>query len=127
MILTILSFLSPYIAELIGGLALLLVNALRVEMKRRTGIQMSDAAAGRLSDAFERAAGLALQRKLTGGTAVELMLDYLRTTVPGTLAQVAPSPEALRLRAEASLAAARSKAPARASDGRFTGAQGGDR
>jgi hypothetical protein len=107
---TILNALAPYIAEIIGGLALLMINALRVELKRRTGIQVSDAAARRLSDAFERAAALALQRKLTGPSAVDLMLDYLRTTLPETLAQVAPAEDALRLRAEASMASARAKA-----------------
>lgn len=106
---TILSALSPYLAEIIGGLALLLMNALRGELKRRTGFELSDKAARRLSDGIERAALLAMQRKLTGDAAVALVMDYLRTTLPDTLAQVAPAEDALRLRAEASLAAARAR------------------
>ena len=113
---TILNTLAPYIAELIGGLALLMINALRIEIKRRTGIQISDAAARRLSDGFERAAALALQRKLTGPSAVDLMVDYLRMTLPDTLAQVASSDQALRVRAEASLAAVRAKVPSLANE-----------
>lgn len=110
---TILSALSPYLAELLGGLALLIFSSLRGELKRRTGIELSDKAVRALSDGFERATALALQRQLTGDAAVSLVLDYLRTTLPDSLARVAPTEDALRLRAEASIAAARAKAAPR--------------
>ncbi|SEN18646.1 hypothetical protein SAMN04488103_103315 [Gemmobacter aquatilis] len=99
--------LQPHLTELIACAIAALVAQAVAALRRWTGIQIDQRHADRLSAAINRAVGLALERQLGRPRARELVVSYLRETVPEALAAVQPSDEALMLRIDASLAEAR--------------------
>ncbi|SEN18526.1 hypothetical protein SAMN04488103_103312 [Gemmobacter aquatilis] len=67
------------------------------------GVQADALRADALSQALERAARLALDRKLTGDAALNLMLGYASEALPDAIAALGASEAALRNRAAAEL------------------------
>ena len=99
--------IQPHLAEVLALIIAGLVAQGVAAVRRWTGVQIGQRHADRLSAAITRAAVLALDRRLTGDAAREMMLEYLRETVPEALAAIAPTPTALDLRAAATLAEVR--------------------
>ena len=97
----------PYLGEFLGLIIPALVYYALRTLRQWTGLQISQRHADRLSAAIQRGAVLALERQLTGERALDLMLEYLRETVPDALRAVAPTEAALSMRAEATLAEVR--------------------
>lgn len=97
----------PHLGELLGLIIAALVARAVVVLRQWAGVQISQRHADRLSAAIHRGALLALERQLTGPRARDLMLEYLRETVPDALRAVAPTEAALTLRADATLAEVR--------------------
>lgn len=112
----ILAALAPHIPEIAAILAGVIVTGLMLLLRAAAqavrqwgmahGVQADALRADALSQALERAARLALERKLTGDAALNLMVGYVLEALPDTVAALGASGTALRNRAAVELARA---------------------
>jgi len=109
----ILAAIGPHIPEIATLLAGIITTALMLLLRTVSqavrkwgaaqGVQADALRADVLSEAFQRAARLALDRKLTGDAALTVMLAYVKEALPDTIAALGASGTALRNRAAAEL------------------------
>lgn len=112
----ILAALAPHIPEIATILAGVIVTGLMLLLRALSqavrqwgaahGVQADALRAEALSEALERAARLAIERRLDREAALNLMLGYVREALPDAIAALGASGTALRNRAAAELARA---------------------
>lgn len=109
----VIAAISPHIPEIATLLAFIVTTVFLVLLRTAAqalshwgaslGVQADAVRSEALTRAFERAARLALDRKLTGDAALNFMIAYAREALPDAIAALDPSGAALRNRAAAEL------------------------
>lgn len=100
---TIISAAVPHILELLGLVLTGIIGWAAAAARRKWGIEIEARHREALQSALLNGARLALRHELTGKAAVDLILNYIRSSVPDAVGNLKPSPEVLSDLAKAKL------------------------
>jgi hypothetical protein len=93
----------PQLLELLGIVLMFFLTWASARFTRRTGIEIEARYREAMHSALMTGAHLALNRKLTGPAAIDLIVTHVRQSVPDALGKLQPSGSFLERMAEAKL------------------------
>ncbi|WP_449044211.1 hypothetical protein [Paracoccus versutus] len=100
---TIITAAAPHILELLGLVLTGIIGWAAAAARRKWGIDIEASHREAMHWALYTGAQLALERKLTGKAAIDLILGYARRSVPDAIGNLKPSAEVLTDLAKAKL------------------------
>lgn len=100
---TLVAAAAPHLLELIGLSITAIIGWAAAAVRRKWGIEIEARHRDAMHYALYTGAQLALERKLTGKAAIDLILEYVRRSVPDALGNLKPSAETLTDLAKAKL------------------------
>lgn len=100
---TIISAAVPHILELLGLVLTGIIGWAAAAARRKWGIEIEARHREALQSALMNGARLALRHELTGKAAVDLILNYIRSSVPDAIGNLGASHEVLTDLAKAKL------------------------
>ena len=100
---SIITAASPYILELLGVLLTGIIGWAAAAARRKWGIEIEARYREALHSALMTGAQLAMKHELTGKAAIDLVLRYIKQSVPDAIGNLKPSPDVLTDLAKAKL------------------------
>lgn len=100
---SILHAAAPHVLELLGLAITAIIGWAAAAVRRKWGVEIEARHREALHWALHTGAQLALERKLTGRAALDLILEYARRSVPDAIGTLKPSAETLTDLAKAKL------------------------
>ncbi|AZV00303.1 hypothetical protein ACFSS8_05835 [Paracoccus kondratievae] len=94
---------APHVLELLGLVITGIIGWAAAAVRRKWGIEIEARHREALHWALTTAAQLAVKNQLTGKQALDLMLEYVRRSVPDAIGNLRPSAEVLTDLAQAKL------------------------
>ena len=100
---SIITAASPHILELLGVLLTGIIGWAAAAARRKWGIEIEARYREALHSALLTGAQLAMKHELTGKAAIDLVLRYIKQSVPDAIGNLKPSPDVLTDLAKAKL------------------------
>lgn len=100
---SIITAASPHILELLGVLLTGIIGWAAAAARRKWGIEIEARYREALHSALLTGAQLAMKHELTGKAAIDLVLRYIKQSVPDAIGSLKPSPDVLTDLAKAKL------------------------
>ena len=100
---SIITAASPHILELLGVLLTGIIGWAAATARRKWGIEIEARYREALHSALMTGAQLAMKHELTGKAAIDLVLRYIKQSVPDAIGNLKPSPDVLTDLAKAKL------------------------
>ena len=100
---SIITAASPHILELLGVLLTGIIGWAAAAARRKWGIEIEARYREALHSALMTGAQLAMKHELTGKAAIDLVLRYIKQSVPDAIGNLKPSPDVLTDLARAKL------------------------
>lgn len=100
---SIITAASPHILELLGVLLTGIIGWAAAAARRKWGIEIEARYREALHSALMTGAQLAMKHELTGKAAIDLVLRYIKQSVPDAIGNLKPSPDVLTDLAKAKL------------------------
>lgn len=100
---SIITAASPHILELLGVLLTGIIGWAAAAARRKWGIEIEARYREALHSALMTGAQLAMKNELTGKAAIDLVLRYIKQSVPDAIGSLKPSPDVLTDLAKAKL------------------------
>ena len=122
---SIITAASPHILELLGVLLTGIIGWAAAAVRKKWGIEIEARYREALHSALLTGAQLAMKNELTGKAAIDLVLRYIKQSVPDAIGSLKPSPDVLTDLAKAKIeqvAQAKAKEAAGAAVDALTGA-----
>lgn len=92
---SIITAASPHILELLGVLLTGIIGWAAAAARRKWGIEIEARYREALHSALMTGAQLAMKHELTGKAAINLVLRYIKQSVPDAIGNLKPSPDVL--------------------------------
>ena len=92
---SIITAASPHILELLGVLLTGIIGWAAAAARRKWGIEIEARYREALHSALLTGAQLAMKNELTGKAAIDLVLRYIKQSVPDAIGSLKPSPDVL--------------------------------
>lgn len=92
---SIITAASPHILELLGVLLTGIIGWAAAAARRKWGIEIEARYREALHSALLTGAQLAMKHELTGKAAIDLVLRYIKQSVPDAIGSLKPSPDVL--------------------------------
>ena len=92
---SIITAASPHILELLGVLLTGIIGWAAAAARRKWGIEIEARYREALHSALMTGAQLAMKNELTGKAAIDLVLRYIKQSVPDAIGSLKPSPDVL--------------------------------
>ncbi|WP_288949536.1 hypothetical protein [uncultured Paracoccus sp.] len=99
----IIAMATPHLLELVSLAITAIIGWAAAAARRKWGIEIEARHREALHWALTTAAQLAVKNQLTGKQALDLMLEYVRRSVPDAIGNLRPTPEVLTDLAQAKL------------------------
>ena len=100
---SIITAASPHILELLGVLLTGIIGWAAAAVRKKWGIEIEARYREALHSALLTGAQLAMKNELTGKAAIDLVLRYIKQSVPDAIGSLKPSPDVLTDLAKAKL------------------------
>lgn len=100
---SIITAASPHILELLGVLLTGIIGWAAAAARRKWGIEIEARHREAMHSALLTGAQLAMKHELTGKAAIDLVLRYIKQSVPDAIGSLKPSPDVLTDLAKAKL------------------------
>lgn len=100
---SIITAASPHILELLGVLLTGIIGWAAAAVRKKWGIEIEARYREALHSALMTGAQLAMKHELTGKAAIDLVLRYIKQSVPDAIGNLKPSPDVLTDLAKAKL------------------------
>jgi hypothetical protein len=111
---SILNTILPYLMEILSLVLTAIIGWAAAAVKKKWGIEIEASQREALHSALLTGSQLAIQHKLTGKAAVDLVLSYIKQSVPGAISGLGATDEVLTSMAKAKLDATAAAVPATA-------------
>lgn len=92
---SIITAASPYILELLGVLLTGIIGWAAAAVRKKWGIEIEARHREAMHSALLTGAQLAMKNELTGKAAIDLVLRYIKQSVPDAIGSLKPSPDVL--------------------------------
>lgn len=101
---TLINAATPSVMDLIGVALTFIIGLAATTARQRWGLEIEEKHRDALHWALYTASQLALERRLTGTAAIDLIKDYVQRSVPDAISYLKPAPQVLTDLAQAKLA-----------------------